>query len=203
MGRYMHELEDIVKLDHKVERSLVDPDRLLNLAQFMRTTINLAGDVAEIGVYRGGTAKLIAQMMPTKIVHLFDTFEGMPEVDSKIDLHKKGDFSDTSLEAVKEYLSGINNVQYYKGLFPETSKPVENKKFCFVHIDVDIYTSVIDCCNFFYPRMTPAGIMIFDDYGFFTCPGAKKAVEDFFSYNSGKNERHIFLPSGQCFVIKQ
>lgn len=41
--------------------------------------------------------------------------------------------------------------------------------------------------------------MVFDDYGFLSCPGAKLAVDQFFS---DKPEYPCHLPTGQCFVIK-
>lgn len=181
--------------------TLVDRTRCFILYQFAMQARNMSGDIAEIGVYKGGTAKLISKVVTgtTKIIHLFDTFTGMPPTDSTKDIHREGDFSDTSLESVTKYLKDCNNVQFYQGFFPDTSIPIINLQFCFVHIDVDIYKSVIDCCKFFYPRMAIGGIMVFDDYGFLSCPGAKKAVDEFFS---NKKEFPCYLPTGQCFIIK-
>jgi O-methyltransferase len=181
--------------------TLVDQIRCFNLYQFAKQARGMNGDVAEIGVYKGGTAKLISKVVAgtTKVVHLFDTFSGMPPTDSTKDLHKKGDFSDTSLDRVKKYLKDCNNVRFYQGFFPDTAGPVINLQFCFVHIDVDIYKSVLDCCKFFYPRMVKGGIMVFDDYGFLSCPGAKMAVDEFFS---DKAEYPCRLPTTQCFIIK-
>jgi O-methyltransferase len=68
-----------------------------------------------------------------------------------------------------------------------------------VHIDADIYQSVKDSCTFFYPRLESGGIMVFDDYGFPSCPGARKAVDEFFS---DKEEFPFYLPSGQCFIVR-
>ena len=124
--------------------------------QFLKLTDRLKGDVAEIGVYKGRTAKVLALTSEKldKNVYLFDTFSGMPETDyNKDNFYKKGSFSDTSLLDVENFLSDCNNVAIYPGFFPETSKPVERNSFSFVHIDVDIYRSVLDCCEFFYPRM--------------------------------------------------
>jgi O-methyltransferase len=123
----------------------------------------------------------------------------MPPTDPAKDIHREGDFSDTSLESVKKYLKDCNNVRFYQGFFPDTSIPIINLQFCFVHIDVDIHKSVMDCCKFFYPRMVIGGTMVFDDYGFLGCPGAKKAVDEFFS---NKTEFPCYLPTGQCFIIK-
>lgn len=195
---YFNDLYESIK-----DRTLVDKTRCFMLYQFFKQSLILEGEVAEVGVYKGGTAKLLARLSQDenayKTIHLFDTFSGMPETSEEKDIHKKGDFSDTSLDSVLEYLSSYGNISFYKGLFPTTSAPINDKEFSFVHIDVDIYKSVIDCCEFFNPRMVKGGIMIFDDYGFVSCPGAKLAVDEFFK---DKKEFPCYLPSGQCLVVK-
>ncbi len=165
-------------------------------------TLKLAGEVAEVGVYKGGTARMLAKIFaPTgKTVHLFDTFAGMPAVDPAKDLHRAGDFADVSLESVRKYLSDCPNVRLYQGFFPATSGPIEDSAFCFVHVDVDIYQSVLDCCRFFYPRLVPGGVLIFDDYGRHSCPGATMAVDEFFA---DKPEQPVYVPRGPAFVVKQ
>ena len=61
------------------------------------------------------------------------------------------------------------------------------------------HKSVLDCCEFFYPRMAHGGIMIFDYYGFLSCPGAKEAVDTYFM---DKPETPIYLPTGQVIVMR-
>ena len=187
--------------DQLIGYTLVDKVRCFMLYQCTKNSARIAGDIAEIGVFRGGTAKLLAKTSAPagKTVHLFDTFAGMPAVDAGADLHQAGDFASTSIEAVQAYLHDCSNVCFYKGVFPSTAQPIEQRMFALVHIDVDIYTSVLSCCAFFYPRMERGGMMIFDDYGFWSCPGAKKAVDEFFV---GKPEVPIYLPTGQCLVIR-
>ncbi|MFA5841403.1 MAG: TylF/MycF/NovP-related O-methyltransferase [Candidatus Paceibacterota bacterium] len=183
--------------------TLVSRVRCFILYKFFSHTRTLPGDVAEVGVYRGGTAKFLAllngEYQLNKNIYLFDTFGGMPETSAEKDLHKEGDFSDTSLEGVLAYLKGLQRISLHRGLFPGTAGPVKDKKFSFVHLDVDIYKSVLDCCDFFYPRMVQGGIIIFDDYGFVSCPGAKLAVDEFFK---DKKETPVYLQSGQCLIIK-
>jgi O-methyltransferase len=182
-------------------RTLVDPVRCYMLWQQARSTAPLGGEVAEVGVYRGGTARLLARtVQPTgRTVHLFDTFAGMPAVDAARDLHREGDFAETSLDEVRAFLAGSPNVRFYPGFFPQTAEPVRDTRFSFVHVDVDIYPSVRDCCAFFYPRLLPGGVMIFDDYGFLSCPGARQAVDEFFA---DKPETPCYLPTAQCMVVR-
>lgn len=194
--KYFNELMEKIK-----DYTLVDKRRCFMIYQLAKQVSNFSGDVAEVGVYKGGTAKLLSELFTSqnKGLHLFDTFTGMPPSDASRDLHKQGDFKDVSLESVKAYLGDSKNIHYYPGFFPLSAKPVENLKFCLVHVDVDIYQSVRDCCEFFYPLMERSGIMIFDDYGRLTCPGAKIAIDNFFT---DKTEQPCYLPTGQCVVIK-
>jgi len=180
--------------------TLLTDEAMFNLYQVGRQVAAGAGDVAEVGVYRGGTAVLLAQVFEPagKRLFLFDTFEGMPEsADERVDRHRAGDFDDTSLDAVTRALSRWDNVELCQGFFPGTARAVGDRTFALVHVDVDIYQSVSDSCEFFYPRLTTGGAMVFDDYGQRSCPGARKAVDEFFS---DRPEHPFYLPTGQCVV---
>ena len=132
---------------------------------------------------------------------MFDTFEGLPKVSEK-DTHfgtsywKTGEFSNTSLESVKDYLSDYKNVYCYKGKFPETSEPIKNKKFSFVHLDVDLFQSTIDCLKFFYPRMINGGVILTHDYH---TDGVKQAFNEFCK---NKKIPQIQLLGSQCIITK-
>ncbi len=187
----------------RIDYTLVDRARCYILHQFAKQVVKLPGDLAEVGVYKGGTAKLLSLTVSPRVkktLHLFDTFSGMPPTEAQVDHHHEGDLGDTSLEAVQRQLRDCDNVRFYKGFFPHTAGPIENSRFCMIHIDVDIYKSVKDSCEFFYPRLEKGGVMIFDDYGFSSCPGARKAVDEFFT---DKAEIPVYLPSGQCVVIRE
>jgi O-methyltransferase len=159
------------------------------------------GQAAECGVYRGGTAKILAELAAShsRRLMLFDTFAGMPETDPTKDLHRQGDFADTSAEAVREYVGNSATVELYPGLIPESLAPAAEAAFAFVHVDLDIYRAVLDAASFFYPRLSPGGALLFDDYGFASCPGARAAVDEFFA---DKPEIPVALPTGQCVVRK-
>lgn len=197
-----NDIEDFQLLFKKIRAyTLVDQDRCFMLYQLAGYANAKEGQMAEVGVYKGGTTRLISKVaaVTAKTVHIFDTFSGMPPTDKAKDIHQEGDFSDTSLDRVKKYLADCDNIRFNQGYFPDTSTSIIDLSFCFVHIDVDIYESVVECCKFFYPRLVQGGIMVFDDYGFLTCPGAKMAVDEFFS---DKSEYPCYLQTGQCFVIK-
>jgi O-methyltransferase len=175
--------------------------RCFILYQLALQSAAVEGDVAEVGVYRGGTAWLLGELTREtgKQLHLFDTFSGMPATDPERDKHQAGDFSDTSLAAVRSFVGDREGIHYHPGLFPETAEPVAESTFSLVHIDADIYSSVVDSCEFFFPRLAPGGMMLFDDYGFRSCPGAREAVDDFLLDRPGFP---IYLPTGQALLLK-
>ena len=180
-------------------------DRCYFLWTTLRQALVLGGDVVECGVYRGGTALLEAMTMreasqsATRKLHLFDSFEGMPQTAEGIDRFRPGDFSTTSEARVQSLLSDFPFVAIHAGFIPATFEGLEIEKICWAHIDVDLYQSVQDSINFIYPRLCVGGMMVFDDYGFPSCPGARKAVDEAFA---SRPEVPICLPTGQCLIIK-
>lgn len=150
-------LDLIKQIKSETEMLLADQEACL-IYNTVRKTEKIEGDVAEVGVYKGGSAKLMREAT-RKPLHLFDTFEGLPDLCAKDDpkQFQKGNYS-ASLESVKSYLSNYPDIHFYKGLFPATAEPVKGKKFSFIHLDVDIYESTLNCLKFFYPRMSGGGL---------------------------------------------
>ncbi|MCU0782489.1 MAG: TylF/MycF family methyltransferase [Verrucomicrobia bacterium] len=173
-----------------------------NLYQLVQRTQKLEGELAELGVYRGGTAKLIASLKGNKTLHLFDTFAGMPEVRGDLDQHRAGHFDRTSLAEVKRYLSGFSGLFFHPGFFPDSAGELAKTpiRFSLVHLDADIYESTKAGLHFFYPRMVKGAVILSHDYRNLSCPGVKQAVDEFFA---DKPETVIELWKTQCLVVKQ
>jgi len=184
-------------------RTLVSPDRCHVLFTLLKQAIHVEGDIWECGVYKGGTAAMMARILrnagSSKKLYLFDTFEGMPDTDAEKDLHRKGDFSDTSLEAVQRYIQEPGICVFRRGFIPDTFTGLETRKIAFAHIDVDIYRSILDCLEFIWPRLSLGAFVVFDDYGFPSCPGARAAVDEFFR---AQPCYPLCLPTGQSIVFK-
>ncbi len=147
------------------------------------TRENVIGDFAELGVHKGETAKLIHEINSSRKLHLFDTFEGFSEKDLQSENKHGGkftakEFSDTDAETVKKHIDGGEKVIFHTGHFPSTSVGLENEKFSFVHLDADLYLPTIEGLKFFYPRLSPGGVIIVHDYNH-SWDGIKKAFDEF------------------------
>lgn len=152
----------------------ISPYQLSVISLLVKAASHLEGDMAELGVFEGGSAKIISSAAPSKILHLYDTFEGLPYEEKEYG-HKKGDFC-CSLDEVKENLKGCN-VEYHPGIFPSTA---QDKKYCFVHLDADQYQSTKDGIEFFWPRIVDGGILTIDDTSNFQTLGVRKALIEYF-----------------------
>jgi O-methyltransferase len=185
-------------------KSLVSRDRCYIIERLIKHTLAIPGDVFECGVYKGGTAALIRTLLEEsrseKKLYLFDTFEGMPDTNPDKDWHVKGDFADTTIEEVRSFVGGAETCVFRKGFIPDTFAGLDDATISFCHIDVDIYKSIIDSLSFVWPRLSRGGAVVFDDYGFPTCLGAREAVDDFFQ---GQNSVPLCLHTGQAIVFKQ
>jgi hypothetical protein len=189
-----------LELYEKVEHStLLDFDRAYIQYQMAQATTYIKGCTAECGVYKGGGSVLIAKNCADKKHYAMDTFEGFPDIISDVDIHESGGFSDVSFIEVQKLFADYKNIVVLKGSFSQSFKGIRDEIFSFVHIDADLYNSTIECCDFFYSRLSKGGIMLFDDYLVSDTPGVKKAVDMFFAK---KDTFPIVLPTCQAMVFK-
>lgn len=175
------------------------------LKQLLRLTEGVPGDTAECGVFKGASSYIICQQNSLqkahkRIHHLFDSFEGLSAPSHKDGIHwKKGSMS-AGEEIVAQNLSEfLDNVRFHKGWIPERFSDVIQSRFSFVHIDVDLYKPTFDSIAFFYGALNEGGVLLCDDYGFTTCPGATEAINEFLA---DKPEKMLSLDSGGGFFIK-
>jgi O-methyltransferase len=143
---------------------------------------NVKGSFAELGVYKGDSANVIHLMDPSREFHLFDTFEGFQKEDLKIETGKAAtytshNFADTSIERVKQKLKSEKFI-FHKGYFPDTAKNINEDRFALVSIDADLYNPTKAGLEFFFPRLSPGGVIIVHDYNP-NWPGVMNAVDEF------------------------
>jgi hypothetical protein len=175
---------------------LLDPGEACQLISAVVATSRLPGAIAEVGVAYGASARLIAEYSGGRTVHLFDTFAGLPDPGSGDSAKfRPGDFQ-CDLDSVRHYLEGLP-VEFHKGLFPASAEGLESERFSFVHLDVDLYQSTLDCLRFFYPRMCAGGIILCHDYR--SAAGVDRAFSEFFA---DKPESILELLGYQAMMVK-
>lgn len=177
-------------------------DRLFALDQLARRAATLPGDFAECGVFAGASAWFLASRgAPAgKQVLLFDSWEGL-SAPTEID---GGHWSEhdlaTPIDIARRTLADFENVRFYRGWIPQRFDEVADCRFALVHIDVDLFVPTRASIEFFYPRLVDGGVVICDDYGFDTCPGARNAID---TYCEEVGEVAVELPTGQGLVVRR
>jgi hypothetical protein len=186
-------------------------DRYYAMKELLLSLGRLDADTAECGVFRGLGSFILgryAEQLPRADGfrhHCYDSFEGMSapgdrDTPERADVRAwaPGDMAGPE-EVVRGNLGGLAFVEYHKGWIPHCFSGSESLSFSFVHVDVDLYDPTRDALAFFYPRLRPGGILVLDDYGFLTCPGAHRAVEELLVTIP---DRLIRLPTGQAYLVK-
>lgn len=169
----------------------------------------LPGDVAECGVRHGKSALfLLTALRVRRQVLLFDSFEGLsdplPAKDGLDSAFAQGGserlFHNPDLAStLARFAPYGDRVEVFQGWIPERFAEVADRRFCFVHLDVDLYQPTRDGLEFFYDRLVPGGMLVCDDYGTSLYPGARIAMDDFFA---SRSETPVELPQGQGFIVK-
>ena len=188
---------------------IIQPHYLWNCE--LAASVSVAGDVVECGVWKGGMMAGIAEIMGAdRYYHLFDSFEGLPDV-TAIDGESAATWMKTNdiaackteerfaAEAMRQ--AGANNVNIVKGWFNKTLETVSFPRgIALLRLDADWYSSTAECLNVLYEKVNVGGMIIFDDY--FAWDGCSKALHDFLSMN--KLTDRIRVKNGEvCYVIKE
>jgi O-methyltransferase len=174
------EAVDFIAGLYRETKLLLQPMESYFLHTLVRMQAPLPGDMAEVGTYRGASAKLICAGKGDRHFFGFDTFEGLPDV-TDADRHwgvsyfRKQQFA-AGLEGVKRYLAPFGRCELVPGLFPATGGVVADRKFSLVHVDTDLYMSTIDSLRFFWERMVAGGMIVIHDSH---SEGVRRAIAEF------------------------
>jgi O-methyltransferase len=183
-------------------------DRRFFLLSTAASVRNVEGDTADIGV-RFGTSSffiLVGIDNAAKLHHMFDSFEGLSEptpedsAAGQQTVWKQGQLLAEEEVTKKNLRMYEDRCRYYKGWVPTRFAQVRDRKFAFVHVDVDLFQPTHDTLEFFYERLSPGGVIVCDDYGSALCPGARKAMDEFMAH---KPEALFHIPTGQALVVKR
>lgn len=187
--------------------------RHANLIQVFRMVDAVHGDVAECGCARGLSFMelcldhAVRHPAATGVgFHVFDSFEGL-SAPGKYDLEgadgivshedmAAGRFA-FPLELVSRNIGRrFPEVEFHPGWIPASFAGVPERTYRFVHIDVDLHQPTFDSLNYFYPRLSPGGLVITDDFNW---PGARKAFTDFAATTGAILHR---TDTDQAYVVK-
>jgi O-methyltransferase len=176
--------------------TLLDGKKIIILIEELIKTKEIKGDIAEIGTYKGGTAFIMHHIIPSKQLHLYDTFNGIVKTDKFIDLyHNDGEFSNINVNGLKKYFP---KAIFRIGTFPDTFTE-QKTKFSFIHSDTDTYFGTKATLNIFSKRMSSGGIILIDDWGDSWCPGVVLAINE---YLKGNKDNYITREYEHQFVIE-
>lgn len=127
----------------------------------------LQGDVAEFGVYKGGTTVLLAKTMRhfglTGRIHAFDTFDGFPPARSLLDLYGDQHDAFSDFGAVRDYCNQFD-VELIRGNICDTYGQLADKTLVLSFFDTDNYSATRQALELCYQRTVRGGVLAFDHY---------------------------------------
>jgi SAM-dependent methyltransferase len=133
--------------------------------RFSAQCVSLPGAVAEFGVYKGRSLRVLAQELPDYEVRGFDSFRGLPEswVRSDRSTYGAGHFSDTNLLAARDLPA---NVRLVPGFFQDSLpvwRPALEAPMALLHIDCDLYSSTRQVLALLDGHIAPGTVLVFDE----------------------------------------
>lgn len=207
---YKKHLHDAAFMDvwrEAKHNTLVDVLRLHELWSLVGQSAKLdAGAILEVGVWRGGSALILARAMERNgikdTLYLADTFAGVVKAGVNDKAYVGGEHADTSEDHVAALMKrhGIARFELLRGMFPEDTADRVTGPLRMVHVDVDVYQGAKDIVEWAYPRLVPLGIVVFDDYGFKSTVGVTKLGEEY-----EKDPRFMFVHNwnGHAVLFKR
>lgn len=209
--------EGLKKSDNEESDNFFKQSRYLDLINLVKFVLkkNETSDFVELGCWHGHSSYIISSLIKkfekkNVQLHIFDSFEGLSDPTNfdenlkKIDSNRiskiKSQFKSNEEFVKDNVLADFDFVKTYKGWIPEKFHILENKKFSFVHIDVDLYSPTLESLKFFYPKLEDGGVLICDDYNSKIFNGAKKACDEYFFDKKYKFSFNAAF--GSFFVIK-
>lgn len=174
--------------------TMVGRRRLDNLVDCLVDVLDseVPGDVIETGVWRGGSAILMRGVLaawadPTRRVWVADSFQGVPPPDpdrypADRDVRLSGiPTLEVSAEAVRANFARYDllddRVLFLEGWFKDTLPDAPIESLALMRLDGDLYESTMDALKALYPKLSPGGYVIVDDYG--GIEACRQAVTDY------------------------
>lgn len=200
-GNYLHQDKKFLEYYDSFEwKSFNSLDRKYTIRELLKLTEWLSGDAVECGWFKWATSYIILQnISPEKTLHIFDSWEWLSKPNEIDGTYWQEANLTSSEETIRKNLESFSNVQYYKWWIPSRFNEIAGKDISFLHIDVDLYDPTKDSIEQLYAQVQSWGVIVCDDYGFTTCPGARKAMDEFAEKH---NLKILWLTTGQGVIIK-
>jgi hypothetical protein len=169
--------------------------RVHRLSRLVEESFALDGETAECGCFRGLSSYVICateqQHRPGydgRFHHVFDSFQGLsaPQAEDlsadvdpaavRVDgMRKAGAFS-ASIDEVRTNLAAFPGIDYQPGWLPDSLRGIAERRYRFLHLDLDLYAPTAGALEYFWPRLLSGGYVVCDDYGW---PGGRRAIDEF------------------------
>jgi hypothetical protein len=154
--------------------TMITEERFETIIQHKDHVLSLDGDIVECGVWKGGMSIFLSKVFNSKNMWVCDSFEGCQDPRTgKYSFpgegHTKGLYA-INLETVKNNFKLFDaldepRVSFLQGYVKDTLQPstCPIKKISLLRIDVDSYSATLEVLDYLYPKVTPGGLIIFDD----------------------------------------
>jgi predicted O-methyltransferase YrrM len=170
--------------------TMMPRETMVLLTELLHAALRVPGDVAEVGVWQGGSAWNMAQMMrlvgDPRPLHLFDFFDDHTRTNPEAIM---------CLDEIRARFRFYAGASFYRGLADQHMSVLADRRFCFVHIDLGYQEEILD---FFWSRLNVGGFMALDNYGHVR--GWPSEFDRFFADRGYSVVRIPF--SYQAFIVK-
>jgi O-methyltransferase len=167
---------------------------------------DVPGDYVELGVFKGHTTLFCAEYVGfgdwPKRWWLYDTFEGIPkdQADPGREHLTVAAYGEAfSFEEVRDRFAPYGNIDVVQGRVPEVLAETSPAAISLMHIDLNNATAEIAALDTLYPRLSPGGVIVFDDYGWSSSHNQARAEAEWFK---SRGLAIFSLPSGQGLHVK-
>ena len=166
--------------------------------------LNIPGDFVECGVFQGFSSIVMAECLDFSKIdkqwYLYDTFEGIPADQDTSNASKKGYQQKDLFESVTKRFQAYPNIEVIQGRVPEILEEKSPKTIAFMHIDMNSEVAEVAALEKLFQRVSPRGVIMFDDYGWRAYIKQKLAEDEFFKQYQ---YQVLELPTGQGLVFKR
>ena len=188
-------------------------NRVLTIYEVYKKTLGLAGHIADVGVYKGASSLLFAKLIKIfepealTLCHGFDWFKGMHPTEMDSELLRDGGYK-TDYESIcelvrKQNFSNILKIHKLDLLtdLPDFFNKYRHLVFKLVMMDAGTYDVMKASIPFFWDRLVPGGIMIFDQFSHEFAPGETAAIREILPNAIVRSLPNSWMPN--AYIIKE